>query len=245
MHIAILETGRTNSAMPAEFGDYPDLFMTFFKTDPRFDDFTFSVVPVMDGVFPNNVNDYDGYLVTGSKTGVYDDEPWIAPLSTFIRDIHKNDIPLVGICFGHQIIAHALGGHAAKSQKGWGLGIRTVPLNHKPDWIEGADDVRLIHVHQDQVEKLPEGATLLGGTDFCPMAIYAIGDNVFSMQGHPEFTVDYTDALIDIKSDVMGADRVADARTTFPDGHDGLVMTGWIMNFYQNHAAHQSRGTSK
>lgn len=239
MKIAILEAGRTNAAMTPQFGHYPDLFLTFFKSDPRFADFEFAVVPVVDGVLPAAATDYDGYLVTGSKTGVYDDEPWIAPLMAFLREVHAADIPLAGICFGHQVIAHALGGHAAKSPKGWGLGVREFTLQTKPDWIDDADNLRLIHIHQDQVETLPDGATLVGGTDFCPNGMYFVGNNVFSMQGHPEFTTDYTDALFEARGEVMGEDNVADARTTYAVGdeasHDGLRVAGWIMNFFQNH----------
>ena len=244
MKIAILETGRTNEKMKPIHGDYPDLFLTFFKSDERFADFSFSVVPVLDGVLPDAATDYDGYLVTGSKTGVYDDEPWIAPLMQLLRAIHAADIPLAGICFGHQIIAHALGGHAAKSTKGWGLGVREFSLETKPSWIKDADNLRLIHIHQDQVEQLPDGATLVGGTNFCPNAMYFIGDNVFSMQGHPEFTTAYTDALFEARGEVMGEERVADARTTYElgdeNGHDGLLVAGWIMNFFKNHAAKQA-----
>lgn len=239
MKIAILETGRTNEAMTPKFGHYPDLFLSFFETDPRFADFSFAVVPVVDGVLPDAPGDYDGYLVTGSKTGVYDDEPWIAPLMDFLRAVHAADIPLAGICFGHQVIAHALGGHAAKSPKGWGLGVQGFALETKPDWIDDVDDLRLIHIHQDQVEQLPDGATLVGGTAFCPNGMYFVGNNVFSMQGHPEFTTAYTDALFEARGHVMGDARVADARTTYEVGdeasHDGLRVAGWIMNFFQNH----------
>ena len=97
MHIAILEAGRTNPDMPAKFHDYPNMFETLFADQPNSVDFCFSTVPVIDDVFPQTVNDYDGYLVTGSAYGVYDDAPFIPKLMVFIQKIFAADKPLVGI----------------------------------------------------------------------------------------------------------------------------------------------------
>lgn len=235
MRIGILQAGETNAAMRPDFPAYPEIFETFFRTEPRFAQFSFTNIVVMQGEMPDDVHDYDGYLVTGSATGVYDDEPWLEPLGDFLRAIHAADIPLAGICFGHQMIAHSLGGHAAKSPKGWGLGVRDVPLQNQPDWMDNRENIRLIHIHQDQVEQLPTGATLLGSTEFCPNAMYCVGNNVFSMQGHPEFKLDYTEALLDLKREIMGPDRVEDARKTYTGGHEGLTVAGWILTFFANH----------
>ena len=121
MHIAIFEAGRTNPDMPVEFHHYPAMFETLFANQPNRADFRFSIVPVIDNVFPQAVEEYDGYLVTGSAFGVYDDAPFIPKLMAFVRDIFAASKPLVGVCFGHQIIAHSLGGHAAKFDGGWGI----------------------------------------------------------------------------------------------------------------------------
>ena len=118
MHIAILEAGRTNPDMPAKFHHYPDMFETLFENQPNSVDFRFSIVPVVDDVFPQAVDDFDGYLVTGSAFGVYDDAPFIPKLMAFIQNIFSAGKPIVGVCFGHQIVAHA-GGHAAKFDGGW------------------------------------------------------------------------------------------------------------------------------
>ena len=120
MHIAILEAGRTNPDMPAEFQDYPDMFETLFTGQTSNAIFQFSNVSIIDGMFPESVNHYDGYLITGSAYGVYDDAPFIATLMEFIRTIFTAGKPLIGICFGHQVIAHALGGYAAKFDGGLG-----------------------------------------------------------------------------------------------------------------------------
>jgi len=236
MHIAILETGRINAEIADRFPRYPDMFRQLFAQTAG-DDLTFTEVAVIDGDMPDPVDEYDGYLVTGSAAGVYDSYKWIAPLMDFIRAAHAADKPLVGICFGHQVIAHALGGHAEKWHGGWGLGVYDVALRDTPAWMPARDSVKLIHIHQDQVVRLPEGATRLGSTDFCENAAYYIGDNVFCMQGHPEFERDYTAALMAARTDSMGAGPVADATQSLDSGHEGVTIAGWIVNFFIRHAA--------
>ena len=240
MHIAILEAGRTNPDMPAEFHDYPDMFETLFADQPNSADFRFSIVPVIDDVFPQSVDDYDGYLVTGSAHGVYDDTPFIPRLMVFIRKIFAAGKPLVGICFGHQIVAHALGGHAAKYDDGWGIGTMLIKMVGAVDWIPSdIDQLDLIHVHQDQVMTLPPDAVRLAQSDFCKNAAFAIGKQVFAIQGHPEFTPAYTNALIDIREDKIGKDRTAKARISLQKSHDGQRVGSWILDFF----AGQDRAT--
>ena len=236
MHIAILEAGRTNPDMPAEFQDYPDMFETLFADQPNSADFRFSIVPVIDDVFPQSVDDYDGYLVTGSAYGIYDDAHFIHRLMAFIRKIFAAGKPLVGICFGHQIVAHALGGHAAKFDDGWGIGTMPIKMVGAVEWIPSdIDQLDLIHVHQDQVMTLPPDAVRLAQSDFCKNAAFAIGKQVFAIQGHPEFTPAYTNALIDIREDKIGKDRAAKARISLQKPHDGRRVGGWILDFFAGH----------
>ena len=236
MHIAILEAGRTNPDMPAEFHDYPEMFGTLFANQPNNSYFRFSIVPVIDEVFPHAIDDYDGYLVTGSAYGVYDHDPFIPKLMKFIRDIFAAGKPLVGVCFGHQIVAHALGGHAAKFDGGWGIGTMRIKMVGKADWIPAdTDQLDLIHVHQDQVITLPPDAVRLAQSDFCQNAAFTIGKRVFAIQGHPEFTPAYTNALIDIREDKIGKERAATARISLQKPHDGGQVGGWILDFFAVH----------
>ncbi|MDA9930054.1 GMP synthase [Alphaproteobacteria bacterium] len=257
MKIAILETGRINDAIADQFDRYPEMFAALFEQvgpEKNFSgvkgaDFTFTTVPVIDGVFPSDIQAYDGYLVTGSAAGVYNDYDWIAPLQDLLRDIHAANLPLVGVCFGHQVIAHALGGKAEKWHDGWGVGPYQVRLNSPPPWLRPrdlgsrdrggspSDEVRLIHIHQDQVVALPPGATHFGSTSFCENAMFYIGDNVFCMQGHPEFTPDYTKALMEVREFSMGSDRVESALEGLKTEHEGVTIAGWILQFFANHRA--------
>lgn len=234
MKIAILETGRINKTIAARFDRYPEMFRTMFALAGA-DDLELATVAVVDGELPGSVDEFDGYLVTGSAAGVYDDYDWIAPLMAFLREAHAADKPLVGVCFGHQVIAHALGGHTEKWHGGWGLGVYDVTLDAAPAWMPEDDSVRLIHIHQDQVVRLPEDARLIGSTNFCANAMFHIGDNVFCMQGHPEFTPEYTAALMEARVDKMGEDRVADATRTLEGDHEGVTIAGWIASFFRQH----------
>ena len=236
MHIAILEAGRTNPDMPAEFQHYPDMFKTLFAGQPNSDAFQFSIVPVIDDVFPQSADYYDGYLLTGSAYGVYDDAPFIPILIKLIRDIFTAGKPLVGVCFGHQIVAHALGGHAAKFDGGWGVGTMPIKIVGKADWIPpDIEQLDLIHMHQDQVTALPPDAVRLAKSEFCQNAAFTIGKQVFALQGHPEFTPAYTNALIDIREDIIGKERAATARISLQKPHDGHQVGNWILDFFTAH----------
>lgn len=242
MHVAILLAGHTNKAMPRRFRDYPDMFTILFQGLPNCEDFRFTTLAVVDDIFPTHLDDYDGYLISGSAYGVYDDAPFIARLIDLIQQIHQDKKPLFGVCFGHQIIAHALGGQAQKWDNGWVLGTIEVTLTKLPDWVEETDwidakdnKINLIHVHQDQVTKLPKGATLIGTASHCKNAAFIIGDTVFAVQGHPEFDAPYTDALVGLLEDRAGKSHVKAARKSLSTPHDGMRVADWILAFFARH----------
>lgn len=194
MKIGVLETGRLPDAMQDTYGDYPGLMAEWLG--PAMPGTTFTTIPVIDGTLPGAATDFDGYVITGSKHGVYDDQPWIAPLKTFIRQVVRADIPQVGICFGHQIAAEALGGHAEKSARGWGVGRQT----YAADLGDEIPTLDMLLFHQDQVVSLPDGARVLGGNAFCPIGIVRYAEPVLTAQFHPEFTLPFIRDLIDMRA---------------------------------------------
>jgi len=233
MRLGILQAGENSPNMPAGTPDYQTLFRSFFeRSDARFD---IEFVQVRLGEFPASVDDYDAYLVTGSAAGVYDEFDWIPPLKTFIRDAYKAGKPLVGICFGHQVIAESLGGKAIKSPKGWGCGVRKMPvLHHGKHLPADLKDLTLLYMHQDQVVEAPPEAEILMADDFCTIAAYAIDDKVLSFQGHPEFTPAIIAGITDLRTVNMGADRAAACHASLSTPHQGDDVGVMISTFLTN-----------
>ncbi len=206
MLIGILVTGTVNAALVPRHGEYPPMFEALLSpADPGL---SYRTYAALDGALPASPAECDAWLVTGSKHGVYDDLPWIEPLKAFLRAARAAGRPIVGICFGHQILAEALGGRAAKSGKGWGAGVHDYQVVHRPGWMADAPDSFAIHaMHQDQVTAIPEDATVLAASPFCEFAMLAYGDpeapDAISIQPHPEFDEDYARALVERRTGVV------------------------------------------
>ncbi|WGH79745.1 type 1 glutamine amidotransferase [Jannaschia ovalis] len=177
MKIGILMAGHTSAEIAARHGDFDAMFRRLLDGHG----FTFETWDVEGMDFPDAPSAADGWLVSGSKHGAYEDHAFIPPLEAFIRDVHAARVPLAGICFGHQIVAQALGGAVVKHPDGWALG-------HSRYALPGGEEIALNAWHQDQVVALPPGARVLASNAFCPVAAMAVGDHVLTVQAHPEFS---------------------------------------------------------
>ena len=210
MHIGILQTGHAADPIRAERGDYDDMFHRLLAGHG----FTFSTWSVVDGDFPVGPNAAEGWLITGSRHGAYEDHPWIPPLEELIRAIRDAGRPLVGICFGHQIIAQAFGGRVEKFSGGWSVG----PQAYR---IEGRD-YRVAAWHQDQVVEPPTEARIIGESDFCRYAALAY-DGILTVQPHPEFDAETIAGLIEHRGRGTVPDELLDAAS---DGLDRPMDRG-------------------
>lgn len=214
MQIGVLVTGRVHEDLVPRHGDYPAMFESLIGGAAP--DFTFRTWQALDGALPEGVEDCEGWLITGSKHGVYDDLPWIPRLRAFLARARAAGRPIVGICFGHQILAQALGGDAAKSERGWGVGLRRYRVVGRPGWMADAPDEIAIHaMHQDQVTAIPEDATVLARNDHAPYAMLAYGDperpDAISLQPHPEFSEAYARDLLKVRSGISFPEETAEA----------------------------------
>src|SRR5438132_3597764 len=190
MKLAILETGRPPGDLATQFGDYPAMFTDMLG--PEFETETFDVAA---GKLPDDAGAHGAYLITGSPAGIYDPLPWIADLSAFIRNARGSK--MVGICFGHQIIAEALGGRVLKSDKGWGAGLHHYSVERAEPWLEDESGIAVPASHQDQVVAQPPNTEVVASSAFTPFAGLAWTDRrAISFQFHPEFAPDFAKALI-------------------------------------------------
>ena len=221
MKLAIIETGRPPGELAERYGDYPSMFERLlgggFETE-SFD--------VQAGELPGN--GHDAILITGSPAGVYDPLPWIEPLQQFIRG--SKDSKMVGICFGHQIMAEALGGHVVKSDKGWGAGLHRYSVVREEPWLDGAREVAIPASHQDQVVARPPNTEIVAASDFTPFAALAWTDRpAISFQFHPEFQPAFAKALIAERYDIVPDPDAAMASLDAPN--DNMRVGGWIRRF--------------
>ena len=221
MLIGILQTGDAPDAL-REAGDYPDMFVRLLDGHG----FDFRTWRVLDNDFPGNVTDADGWLITGSKFGVYEDHAFIAPLEQFIRDAFAARVPVAGICFGHQIMAQALGGKVEKFAGGWAVGATEYQIED--------ERMTLNAWHQDQVVTPPPGAVVIATTPFCPYAGFIFDDRGISVQPHPEFTDDFIAGLIDTRGRGLVPDALlADARARLGGQRDSDRIAARIAAFFK------------
>ena len=223
MQLAILETGRPPGDLAERFGDYPAMFRRLLGNG--FETKTYDVAA---GELPAASSDHGAYLITGSPAGVYDPLPWIAPLMEFIRA--AGDRKMVGVCFGHQAMAQALGGRVEKSRKGWSVGLHRYDVLDAEPWMEPVETIGVPVSHQDQVVEQPPNTRVLAASGFTPFAALAWSDRpAISFQFHPEFEPAYAKALIEHRSDRLPDPETAIASLDAPN--DRALVAEWIRDF--------------
>lgn len=222
MRIGILQTGIAAPDMAHIFGDYPDMFMSLLQGHGL----TFKVWRAVEGELPSTPHERDGWIISGSRHGVYENLPWIKPLEAFVRDTASARVPSVGICFGHQIIAQALGGRVEKYDKGWAVGATQYDFEGRK--------VTLNAWHQDQVITPPKEAKVIGSNPFCANAALLYGDYAFSVQAHPEFGAEFIAALIEKRGKGVVPDSLLNrARQNLERPVDAHFLAEKIVSFFK------------
>lgn len=184
------------------------------------------------GQAPSNLEECDAYIATGSKASVYDDEPWIHQFAELARRIYDSQKPYIGVCFGHQMMGHALGGRVAKSPNGWSIGVHKFAIQQTEEWMAPpAAEINILMSCQDQVVQLPPESKVLAGNEHCPVGIFQIG-NMLGIQGHPEFQPAYAGALLKARREAIGPERVDRALATLGHPLDGVLLAQWAKAFF-------------
>jgi GMP synthase-like glutamine amidotransferase len=205
-------------------GDYQDMFAGWLPGAWR-------VYDLPAGQAPTGLDECDAYVTTGSRFSVYDDEPWIHAFAALVRRIHAAGKPFLGVCFGHQMMGHALGGRVEKSSRGWGVGVHRFQVHHAEPWMQPpAPSFHVLMSCQDQVSILPPGATVLAGDDHCPVGMFRLG-SLLGIQGHPEWSPAYAEALLRHRRDRIGPAVVDAALASLSQPLDGTLLRDWTERF--------------
>ena len=238
LRIGLLQCGHIHPDLVPEHGDYPEAFAALLG--PFGVELT--TFDVDHGPVPTDVEAFDGWLVSGSANSAYEDLPWIPKVEDLLRKMIDAHVPLVAVCFGHQLLAQAMGGTVAKSPDGWGVGAHAYELvDADRTWMTppAAGSVRLIASHQDQVTELPAGAIVLARTDHCPVAAYLLGDAALAIQPHPEFTADVSRGLVGLRREMIGEDTSDVALASLDQPLDRELIGSWMATFLRQ--AHEQR----
>lgn len=235
MNIGILETGLLNEKLDGQYEPYPVMFAALLDRAGK--GLSYQSYSVINGEMPDSVHECDGWLITGSRHGVYENLPWMLDLQAFIREIDAAKVPLVGICFGHQVVAQALGGEVVESDKGWGIGVQSYQIDNVQPWMQQTpDQVHIYAFHQDQIVKLPPQAQVYSSSEFCLYAGLSYGDSIITMQAHPEFEEEYEVALLEmyggnIVSEIEAKEALEWMRSTGQKA-DTQMLAEWIAEFF-------------
>ena len=234
LKIGILLSDHVLDDLQEKHGNQDNFYRRIFQETNQ--DVTIEIYDVTQFTYPKSLNECDGYIITGSKLSVYDNVRWITELEEFVTDLFLNKRPLLGVCFGHQLIAKALGGEVKKADIGWVLGVQSYEFKTNYPWLEYMnEDVQLIHSHQDQVMRLPERATLVASNKHVPNSMYYIEDHVMCMQGHPEFTNAYAYDVLCKRRDVLGEEQFKQAESSLlNEKTDYLEVTNWWLEFFKS-----------
>ena len=223
MRVGLLQCDHVADQFRAAHGDYDAMFERWLPAEWRVFDLTAAAVP--------DPADCDAWVTTGSRHSVYDDVEWIHRFAALVREIHRQRRPFVGVCFGHQMMAHALGGRVAKSDRGWGVGVHEFAMAAHEGWmIPRLETVSVLMSCQDQVENHPAEARVLAGNAFCPVGMFRCG-SLLGIQGHPEFPAEYAEALLNSRRERIGGNCVDAALNSLAKPTHSAELAQWVQRW--------------
>jgi GMP synthase-like glutamine amidotransferase len=209
-------------------GNYPEMFANLFlKINEVID---MDVYDVTLGEYPDMTSSYSGYIISGSRASAYDTADWIRKLKEYICGLKVVGHKIIGICFGHQLIAQALGGQVERAHhKGLGAGIKTIKVLKRLPFMDPYEEyLSLLFYHYDQVTRLPKGAEVIAYNDFCEVQMYHINMQVLGIQAHPEMLRSHNHLLI---TEAQGSAEYSMAIDTLRMRDHSMVVAMWIIGF--------------
>ncbi|MGF1766306.1 GMP synthase [Enterovibrio makurazakiensis] len=230
MQVGILLCDDVKTELQATHQNYSNMFAAIlYREDPEL---SLHFYRVIDGEYPQQIDECDGYIISGSRYSVYDDLPWINRFEAFVRTLYAEGKPTVGICFGHQMMARALGGEVRRSERGWGVGIATSEIKANADWLDPETrKFSLVVSHQDQVSRLPKHGKNLAGSEFCPIGMFTVDNHFLAIQGHPEFSRAYSFDLMETRRDRIPEAVIDKGQASLTHTPDSGNVTKWLLNF--------------
>ena len=238
LEIGILRADDVRPELVNAFGEYPEMFENLLRTANASEDFLeckdliFTSYAVNQGVYPTEIDSHDAYIITGSKNGIYDDEDWIKALKQYVLRLNAKNKKLIGICFGHQLIAEALGGHTGKASCGWEIGVKQAVMFKGGDpRFSGVSEFCLAYSHQDQVLEKAPGSQVLAATPNCPIAMTSLGSHILTFQGHPEFVKSYARALFELRESSYPAEVYSECKASLSIETQHLKVAHWMIDF--------------
>jgi GMP synthase-like glutamine amidotransferase len=233
MKVCILDNDVLDPAVAPVYGSYSAMLAQLLReagaTTWQIDSFH-----TPDGHYPSSFEAYDAVLLTGSKADSFSQEPWVVELRRQVSALLAQRKKLVGVCFGHQLIAYCMGAPVGRAPQGWGTGrMRYRWLDTQGAHHMGQEEIFLLASHQDQVQALPPGAQLLATSDFCPIAAYAVDQHVLCVQAHPEFVPEYSAFLLHKRRAALGDAHYQASLQSLDAGHDGAQFARLMVRFIE------------
>lgn len=236
MKICILENDDLDPAIAPTYKGYAAMFVRLFRDAGA--QWEFDIFHTPSGQYPESFDAYEAVVLTGSKADSFSDAAWVVELRKRVTELLVQKKKLLGICFGHQLIAMCMGAKVGRAPQGWGVGRMAYDWHATELPLAPPDDrLALLVSHQDQVLELPENANLLASNTHCPIAAYAVGQEVFCVQGHPEFVEDYSAFLMNRRRDKLGENLYTTGIDSLQHGHDGLHVARMMVAFVEGKPA--------